>query len=65
MFHGSIAGGMDERADDRTIGHALDDQTGGEGASRRATGHDKPHACITIGLVHPSDGEGGLGGFHF
>ena len=34
---------MDERADDRIIGHALDDQTGDEGASGRATGRELTH----------------------
>ena len=42
---GPVPGGRGERADDRTIGQALDDQTGGEGASRRATGEK---ICIHI-----------------
>ena len=38
-----MPGGRGERADDRIIGQALDDQTGGEGASRRATGNKHIH----------------------
>ena len=61
---------MDEQADDRTIGQALNDGTDGEGASRRANGtetctHTDTHTRTeALGLVHPSDG-GGWEGFHF
>ena len=56
---------MDERADDRTIGQALDDQTDEERGEQTGEWERRPVYTYEMALPGTSHGWGGWGAFTF